>query len=94
MADTCTLTLYGLSTCIHCRRAIEFIKDNKVPCTIIFVDKLEGEERDRTIEKVRGYNPALSFPTMVVDGPDGQEVFVGMDDKATAEILKLAKQLY
>jgi glutaredoxin-like protein NrdH len=65
--------LYTLSTCIHCRNTKEFLDDKGVSYDCIDVDKLQGDERQRIIEEIKQYNPALSFPTIVI----GDRVIVG-----------------
>ena len=82
-----TVTVYGLTTCGHCRRAIDFLKEVGVDFTCIYVDTLEGMERADTLTKVRGYNPRISFPTIVVD--DGTRVIVGFQPDEIREVLEL-----
>lgn len=79
--------LFGLSTCVHCKHAREFLEENNQPFDAVYVDQLEGEERSETIKTVREYNPQLSFPTLVVD--DGEEVIVGFQPDAMAKALEL-----
>ncbi len=82
-----SVTFYGLSTCIHCRHAREFLENEKIPFDLVYVDQLHGADRDTAIEKVRGYNPKVSFPTVVVDG--GKEVVVGFQQDRLKEVLGL-----
>ncbi|MDL2285534.1 glutaredoxin [Desulfovibrio sp. OttesenSCG-928-F07] len=91
MPQTQTIVFYGLSTCPYCRRAKEYMDSKQVAFELHYVDKLEGEERDKTVEKVRAYNPALSFPTIVVftDNKD-PKVFVGFTDEAKAIVDAIA----
>lgn len=81
------VTFYGLSTCIHCRHAIEFLNEQGVPFEPIFVDKLEGTARAETLEQVREHNPKISFPTIVVD--DGAFVVVGFRPEELKHCLDL-----
>lgn len=82
-----TVTLYGLSTCIHCRHAIEFLEQSGVNFDRIYVDQLEGEERAEILSIVKSYNPRISFPTIVVD--DGKYVIVGFQPNEIREALEL-----
>ncbi|MEF2144478.1 MAG: glutaredoxin family protein [Desulfovibrionaceae bacterium] len=66
MADT--IEFYGLSTCVHCKKALQYLEECKIACDPIFVDKLEGEIRKETISRVKEHNPAVSFPTLVING--------------------------
>ena len=58
---------YGLSTCIWCKRTRQFLEDQKVEFEYVYVDKLKGEEREEAIEEIKGWNKAVSFPTIVFD---------------------------
>lgn len=83
MSNNKRIVFYGLSTCPYCRRAKEYMDEHKVSYELHYVDLLEGEERAETVEKVREYNKALSFPTIVILGPgDKSQVFVGFTDSA------------
>ena len=61
------ITLYALSTCVHCKKTKEYLDDCGAKYDCIFVDKLEGEERKQIIEAIKKVNPKLSFPTLLVD---------------------------
>jgi glutaredoxin-like protein NrdH len=67
--------LYTLSTCIHCRNTKEFLEQCGVDYDYIDVDQLEGDERREMVDKLKKLNPALSFPTIVID--EGDTVIVG-----------------
>ena len=82
-----TVILYGLSTCIHCRHAIEFLEQSGVDFDRIYVDKLEGEERAEVLIIVKGYNPRISFPTIVVD--NGKYIIVGFQQNELREALEI-----
>lgn len=69
------VTVYALSTCIHCRKTKEFLDECGVEYDCIHVDKLEGDERKDTIAAIKEHNPAVSFPTVVFD--KGECVVVG-----------------
>ena len=62
------VTFYGLSTCVWCKRTRQLLEDNDVAFEFTYVDLLRGKERQDAIEQVRKWNPAASFPTLVVDG--------------------------
>ena len=79
------VTVYGLTTCGHCKRAIEFLKEIGAEFDCIYVDTLEGQERSSTLTTVRGYNPRISFPTIVVD--KGSRVIVGFQPDEIKEVL-------
>jgi glutaredoxin len=58
---------YGLSTCIWCRRTRQFLESNDVAFEVVYVDLLQGAEREAVVEQVRRWNPSVSFPTLVID---------------------------
>lgn len=80
------LILYALSTCIWCRRTRRFLEQNGVAFDFIYVDLLTGSEREDALTQVRRWNPAASFPTLVVDG---SQCVVGADKDRIREVLGL-----
>ncbi|GFM36651.1 glutaredoxin family protein [Desulfovibrio psychrotolerans] len=87
MAKNCKVTLFALSTCIHCKKAKQFLEDNGIPFDVVFVDQLTGDERKETIERIKKHNPKLSFPTILVD--EGVCVIVGFQKEELQEALDL-----
>ncbi|MDL2266842.1 glutaredoxin family protein [Desulfovibrio sp. OttesenSCG-928-G15] len=83
---THSLVFYGLSTCIHCKHTREFLEENHVQFELHYVDLAEGQERESLVNKIRGYNPSVSFPTLVIDD---SKVIVGFQKEAIAEALEL-----
>jgi glutaredoxin len=75
--------IYTLSTCGHCKAAKNFLNDHEVPYTCKDVDLLSGDEKKATIEEVKKYNPACSFPTILIGG----KVIVGFNEPAIREAL-------
>ena len=86
MSSHC-ITMYGLSTCAHCRHARDFLESRNIPFTCIYVDDLTGDERAQTIETVKKHNPRISFPTIVID--NGAKVLVGYHEEELEEALDL-----
>ncbi|NJB68423.1 glutaredoxin-like protein NrdH [Desulfobaculum xiamenense] len=76
--------VFALSTCIHCRNTKEFLDQCGVSYDCVHVDELTGDERKACIEEVRRYNPAVSFPTVVIDG---DTVVVGFRKDRLRELL-------
>lgn len=62
------VTLYALSTCIWCRRTRRFLERNGVAFDFIYVDLIQGVEREGVMAEVRRWNSSASFPTIVIDG--------------------------
>ncbi len=74
--------LYALSTCIHCKNTKKFLDEKNIEYDFVYVDKLTGEEREKTIEEVKKYNPKASFPTIIVDG---EKIIVGLKEQEILE---------
>jgi glutaredoxin len=78
------LVLYALSTCGWCKKTRMLLEDLGVEYNYIYVDLLEGEERKEIIEKVKKWNPQLSFPTLVVND---EKCIVGFNEDEVKETL-------
>jgi glutaredoxin len=70
--------LYALSTCVWCRRAKKLLDDLGVAYSYIDVDLQEEDQKDRIKEEIREWNPACSYPTLVIDN---QNCIVGYDEE-------------
>lgn len=68
------VVMYGLTTCGWCKKMRTFLEEQNVDFDLIYVDDLEGAAREEAIEEMRRWNPAVSFPTVVVDE---EETIVG-----------------
>lgn len=64
MAD---IKFWGLSTCIHCKRAKAYLEERGLDHDTVYVDQLGGEEKKSVIQEIKKHNPGLSFPTMIID---------------------------
>jgi glutaredoxin-like protein NrdH len=82
--DKGKVTLYALSTCIWCKKTKELLSSLDVGFNYIYVDLLKGNDRSKMVEEVKKYNPACSFPTLVV----GDKCIVGYKEKEIKEALK------
>ncbi|NIV37915.1 MAG: glutaredoxin family protein [Anaerolineae bacterium] len=84
--DEHRVAFYGLSTCIWCKRTRQFLESQGVAFDYAYVDLLRGQEREEVLTVVRRWNPATSFPTIVVD--DSESV-VGYKTEELKEALGL-----
>jgi glutaredoxin len=80
------VVLYALSTCGWCRRAKKLLDENDVEYELIYVDHLEGDEKDAAVSEVTKWNPRRSFPTLVVDDRVG---IAGFKPEQIKEALEL-----
>lgn len=90
MSQSKKVLLYGLSTCPYCRRAKEFIEQHNIQYDLVYVDLLQGAEKEEAVKKVAEYNPRLSFPTIVITGATGPKVYVGLTGEAEGALLDVA----
>lgn len=81
--DKGRVMLYALSTCGWCGMTRELLESLEVAFDYIYVDKVGPDQQKAVIEEVEKYNPALSFPTVVI----GDETIVGFKEKEIREAL-------
>jgi glutaredoxin len=74
--------LYALSTCPECKRLKKFLDENDVAYELTEVDLLESGEQWAASREVKRYNPAVSYPTLVIE-----EAILGLDEEAIREAL-------
>ncbi|MCK8518565.1 glutaredoxin family protein [Methanoculleus sp. 7T] len=82
--DRGRIMLYALSTCGWCARTKDLLTDLGVEFSYLYVDQLEGEERDLVVREVERWNPRLSFPTVVINDA---KVVVGYRESEIREAL-------
>lgn len=80
------IMLYALSTCIWCRKTRQLLSDLGVEYDYLYVDLLQGDERQNAIAAVEKWNHDSSFPTLVID--DARSI-AGFKEKEIREVLKL-----
>jgi glutaredoxin-like protein NrdH len=78
------VTVYALSTCIHCSHCKDYLDERGQAYECVYVDRLSGDERNDAMALVRKLNPAMSFPTVVVEG----RAIVGFDKDALEKALE------
>jgi len=71
------LTLFALSTCGFCRRAIGYLNDQGYAYRFVHMDKLPKSEQDAIRAHVkRVYRTALSFPLLCLGDKDHLSGFI------------------
>lgn len=80
--DKAHLMLYALSTCIWCKRTKLFLQQHGIGYDYVDVDGLEGDERQKTLDEIRRWNPRCSFPSLVVND---EKCVVGFDEDKIRE---------
>ena len=61
------IMLYALSTCVWCKKTKKLLDKLGVQYDYVYVDQLEGDEKESTKEEIMKYNPRCSFPTLVIN---------------------------
>jgi glutaredoxin-like protein NrdH len=74
--------LYSLSTCPTCKRVKKFLDGYNIKYELIEVDLLDSGEQWVTSKEVKKYNPAVTYPTLVIE-----EVVLGLDEEAIKNAL-------
>ena len=82
--DKGKVLLYALSTCGWCGKTKELLRQMGIAFDFVYVDLLEGSEQDDAITQVEKYNPAGSFPTLVINN---RKVIVGFREQDIREAL-------
>jgi glutaredoxin len=78
------LVLFALSTCGWCKKTRMLIEELGAEYDYIYVDLLQGDDRNEAVEALKIWNPQVSFPTLIVND---KECIVGFDQDRIMEIL-------
>jgi glutaredoxin len=73
------VVMYGLSTCIWCKKTRQLLTDLGVDFDYIYVDLLTESEEEAVINEVSRFNPRGSFPTIVIND---EKAILGFDEQA------------
>jgi glutaredoxin-like protein NrdH len=76
--------LYSLSTCPTCKRVKKFLDEHNIKYELTEVDLLDSGEQWLTSKEVKRYNPAVTYPTLVIE-----EVVLGLDEEAIKNALAI-----
>lgn len=79
------IILYALSTCGWCKKTKDFLNKFGVEFDYIFVDYLEDDDRENTMEEINKWNPHRSFPTLVIND---EKCIVGFKENEIKKALK------
>jgi glutaredoxin len=80
------IQLFGLSTCIWCKKTKELL--DKIGCQYeyIFIDLLNEKNRQHALKEVKKWNPRSSFPTVVINN---KKCIIGFKEDELKEALNL-----
>jgi glutaredoxin-like protein NrdH len=79
------IVVYALSTCPWCRKTKNLLNELGVEYYFADVDLASDNEKQELITTVRKWNPASSFPTIVLDD---KKCIVGFKESEIREALK------
>ena len=79
-----SIVLYGLSTCVWCRKTKQLLDQLGVEYHYVNVDLLQGEEKTKATAEVKKLNPRCSFPTLSIN----DQCIVGFDESGIQEALR------
>ncbi|MFO8077857.1 MAG: glutaredoxin family protein [Thermoplasmatota archaeon] len=65
--DKGSIRLFALSTCVWCRKTKKLLDSLNVAYDFIYVDLLDGKEKDEVMDEVEKWNPRGSFPTIIIN---------------------------
>jgi glutaredoxin-like protein NrdH len=80
------IMLYALSTCVWCKKTRKFLEGLGVEYNYVYVDQLDEDDRNKTIEEIEKWNPRCSFPTLVFND---EKCVVGYKEDEIKEALKI-----
>lgn len=78
------VVLYALSTCVWCKKTKRLLVELGIEFSYVFVDQLQGAERDRVLSELAHYNAMRSFPTLVIDD---KQTIIGFQEQRIREVL-------
>ena len=73
-----------LKYCGWCNKTRKLIEELGVGYDYVYVDLLEGADRNEAVEALKIWNSNLSFPTLVIND---QECIVGFDQDKIMELI-------
>ncbi len=79
------VVLYALSTCGWCAKTKELLTALGVEFSYLYVDLLPRAEMEKAFDEVKRFNPACSFPTVVIDG---RKTIVGFREEQLREAFR------
>ncbi|HHS50922.1 MAG TPA: glutaredoxin family protein [candidate division Zixibacteria bacterium] len=79
------IKLFALSTCGWCKKTKALLDELGVEYSFVFVDLLEGDEREEAVKELTEWNPRRSFPTLVFNG---EKAIIGFDEAGIRKLVQ------
>jgi glutaredoxin len=83
--DKGSIKLFALTTCVWCKKTKKLLDSLDVAYDYVYVDTLQGSDRDQVMDEMKQWNPRRSFPTIVFGN---QTSIAGFKEDQIKEILK------
>lgn len=80
------IVLYALSTCVWCKKTRQYLDDLGVDYYYVYVDLLDKSETPSATDDIKVWNPACSFPTLVIND---EKCIIGYREDQIKEALGL-----
>ena len=78
------ITVYALSTCAFCRRAMEFLRNNRFTFRYIYMDEIDKELQLKIKENLTAmHGKRILYPYTIVDNSEVLTGFIEADWKLT-----------
>ena len=78
--------LYTISTCVWCKRAKDFLKNNDVEYEFIDIDLCNEEDKKEIRKDIQSRGGRLAYPTIIVDN---KNLLTGPSPDKLKEVLKI-----
>jgi glutaredoxin len=78
---------YGLSTCAWCQKTKGFLDKLGIEYYYVDVDLLESTDRKTILKEIKHWNPACTFPTLVIND---EESIIGYNEDKIKKKLNIA----
>jgi glutaredoxin-like protein NrdH len=83
------LKLFALSTCGFCRRAIEFLRNNNISYSNVYVDQLPVSIKQRLKDEFsERFKKTILYPALIIDEKD---VLIGFTEEVWIRNLGIEK---
>lgn len=77
------ITVYALSTCAFCKKALKFLRENSVYFQYVYVDDLDPDLKNKIKQELKEkYNKEVGFPFLIIDD---EKTIVGFKEEEYKE---------
>lgn len=76
--------VFALSTCGWCKKTKALLQELQVGFDYADVDLLNAKDREEALDEIRKWNPACSFPSVIIND---QHCIIGFNESKLKEVL-------